>query len=46
MNSIAGSDQRPSSHHTIARLNPVQIVTNTGHGRIVSGRISWAKAGR
>ncbi len=45
MNSIAGRDQRPSSHHTIARLKPVQIVTNTGHGRIVSGRRSWAKAG-
>ena len=45
MNSIAGSDQRPSSHHTIARLNAVQIVTKIGQGRIVSGRMSWANAG-
>ncbi len=44
-NSIDGIDQRPSSHHTMARLTAVQIVTNRGHGRIVSGRMSCANAG-
>ena len=44
-NSIEGSDQRPSSHHTMARLKRVQIVSNTGHGSHVSGARSWAKAG-
>ena len=44
-NSIAGSDQRPSSHHTMPKLSAVQSVANTAHGSQVTGASSCAKAG-